>query len=104
MTTLNLAEIETRLKETQMEMVTLSQRYDAMVAEFNQRQQEHNNKLTQHQQRYQQLVGAAAALEQLKRLLNNEVADAPNNGERTKAVNRLVKKGVRQDGEKKSES
>lgn len=94
MTTLDLAEIEKRLKDNQQEMITLAQRYDQMVAEFNQRQQEHNNKLTQHQQRYQQCVGAAAALEQLKRLLNNEVADAPNNGESKSkpAVNRLAKK------------
>jgi vacuolar-type H+-ATPase subunit D/Vma8 len=87
MTTLDLSEIETRIKDAQLEMATLSQRYDAMVAEFNQLTQEHNNRLTQHQQRYQQCVGAVAALEQLKRLLTHEVT---SNNENQPAVNRLA--------------
>ena len=94
MKALDLAEIETRIKDTQLEMATLSTRYDQMVAEFDQHAKEHNAKLQQHQQRYQQLVGAAAALEQLKRLLTDEAVAAPKNGEghAPKPVNRLAAK------------
>lgn len=97
MTNLNLAEIEARLKDNQIEMATLSTRYDQMVAEFDQHQREHTAKLQQHQQRYQQCVGAAAALEQLKRLLTDEAVAHPENGDGPpsrppKPVNRLAKK------------
>lgn len=94
---LDLPEIETRIKDTQLEMATLSTRYDQMVAEFDQQTKEHNNKLQQHQQRYQQCVGAVAALEQLKRLLTDEAVAHPENGDGPpprppKPVNRLAKK------------
>ena len=99
MTTLNLAEIETRIKDNQIEMATLSTRYDQMVAEFKQQETEHNNNLQKHQQRYQQLVGAVAALEQLKRLLTEDAVAAPKNGEgKLKPVNRLAKKEPHQGG------
>lgn len=87
MTTIDLAEIKRRIEDNQLEMAALSQRYDTMVAEFNQHTQEHNANLQRHQQRYQQCVGAAALLEQLKQLLTT-----PDNGAGLKVVNRLAKK------------
>jgi TolA-binding protein len=86
---LDIDQISERIQANKLEMATLQQQFDQMVAAFNQAQTEHNQKVAQGQNRFQQLVGAVAELEHLKRQL-----EAPeNNGEPApKEVNRLAKK------------
>jgi hypothetical protein len=86
MTTIDIETIEERIKANLIERATLQANFDAMVARFNQQAENHNKTVAEGQQRFQQLSGALAELEQLKAaLLKTE-----NNGEPA-LKNRLTK-------------
>jgi peptidoglycan hydrolase CwlO-like protein len=63
---INITTIEERIKKYNVDLAILKQNHDQMVAAFQQHQKEFQDKVAANQNRYQQLTGAIAELEQLK--------------------------------------
>ena len=69
MTTIDIEVIEERIKAVRVEQAVLTQNFDAMVARFNQQTENHNQQVAEGRNRFQQLLGSLAELEQLKATL-----------------------------------
>jgi chromosome segregation ATPase len=63
---INITTIEERIKETNIELAMLQQSHDAMLAAYQQKEQEFRKRVGENQSRFQQLQGALKELERLR--------------------------------------
>lgn len=87
---IDLKTIEERIKEYQVELAVLRQAHDQMVAVAQQQQQEFQNRVAQNQNRFQQLSGAIAELEQLKATCQPKESSNSEPRKKAKPADRLA--------------